>query len=208
MKQKRKQYTIPRRQCMLSDSFESIEDNTLALMMQRGLFNSCWGKLFHVDLAKNHLFPLDSAWGEDTAFVLSCIKKDSRIACCETQSYNYRCSDSGLDMRFDLNKPNYMQKYYKELLAFYDRISADSLDLKKSIEIKVSQEFLRTILALKGQNRTWNEERFYLKSLFSNGKVNNFFKNGCLADDNPWIIKVLSYFTTPLMWQLFLKIKS
>ena len=189
-------------------SVESMEDSILSQMIKRGLLNSCWGKLFRSDLAKSHLFPLGSAWGEDTAFVLSCIAKDSIIACCKTEKYYYRCSETGLDKRFDLNKPNYMQRYYKELLSFCDRISTGEPGLKESIEIKVSQEFLRTILALKGQKKTWKEERFYLNSLFANREVNNYFRTGCLIDNNPWVIKGLSYFTTPLIWQLFLRLKS
>lgn len=187
---------------------QASKESLYSQALQEGLLNTCWGKLYKTSSIHGRTFPEDICWGEDTAFVFSCIQADTRVGFCPCHEYQYRYSDDGLDKRFDLKKPQYMLRYYQEIFLFTDRIQPGGDTWLDAVNIKISQEIMRGIFALMGQKIPVRDKIRYLKTLFSNPRVNHSFSAGTRLDSNPRILKVLSSCPRAGIWLLFVTIKN
>lgn len=179
----------------------------MATAMKEGLLNSCWGKLYRAERFQDLRFSEDILWGEDTAYFLSCLGRTKRIVFAQLYDYNYSYSTTGLAKRFDKRRPEYLQVYYKYLLAFLDQWAKKDDSLYFETSRKISQEILRSIDDLLHRNLTRTEELDYLSTLFSNPSVNRLFTDGACYDDNPTVIKLLSKFPNGNVWKAYLTIR-
>ena len=193
---------------IVEPTMQETKENIYSKALQEGLINTCWGKLYRSSSIAGCSFPKYICWGEDTVFVLSCIQNYTKVAFCTYNEYLYRYSDEGLDKRFDLEKPWYMMRYYQEIFAFTDRILPCEAKWLDAVNIKISQEVLRAIFVLIGQRASVKDKTNYLKTLFSNARVNHSFSAGTQIDDNPFILKILSSNPKVWTWLLFITIKG
>lgn len=180
----------------------------MAQALEEGLLNPCWGKLYRADVIRSLVFPREICWGEDTVFVLKCLRACKKIRFLPQHEYLYRHADDGLDRSFKLEKPGFMLRYYRELFDFTERMLPDSAPWQRAVDIKVSQEILRTIFALSGQDVTPAQKKQYLGMLFSNKAVNRSFCRGVHHDDNPFALKLLSRFPFVALWLAFLSLRD
>lgn len=180
----------------------------MAQALEEGLLNPCWGKLYRADLIRLIAFPREICWGEDTVFVLKCLRACKKIRFLPQQEYLYRHADDGLDRSFKLEKPGFMLLYYRELYDFTEQMLSRSAEWQRAVDIKVSQEILRTIYALSGQKVTLRQKKRYLDMLFSNKTVNLSFCRGIHHDDNPFALKLLSHFPFAAPWLAFLALRD
>ncbi len=186
----------------------AAQTELLTCALQQGLLNPCWGKLYRADAIRGCEFPREICWGEDTVFVLRCLSRASRLCFVPLREYRYRHSNEGLDRRFNMEKPRFMLRYYAELFAFTEQMLPDSAAWQRAMDIKVSQEILRTIFALSGQEVTKQQKKQYLKVLFSDKAVNHCFFRGVQIDDNPAVLKLLARFPTASVWLAFLMLRG
>lgn len=176
--------------------------------LSEGLLNTCWGKLYRAEAVRACFFPEDLSWGEDTVFVLHCLRTDTVVRFAPWNEYLYYYIPSGLDGTFNTKKPIYLLRYYRELFDFTERMLPDSARWQRAVDIKVSQEILRTIFALSGQDVTPAQKKQYLGMLFSNKAVNRSFCRGVHHDDNPFTLKLLSRFPFAAPWLAFLALRD
>lgn len=184
------------------------ETANMATALKEGLLNSCWGKLYRKEIVSKHRFLQDIFWGEDTAFFLSCLCETHNLVFIKKYDYMYRHSMNGLANRFDINKPLYLMTYYRQLSIFLDKWTSKNDLLYCEIVVKISQEMLRTIDVLLSVNLTKDEKKNYLQILFSDMKVNRYFKIGINADNNPSILKILSHFPFVPVWMCYLNLRN
>lgn len=180
----------------------------LAQAMKTGLLNSCWGKLYRHSAISGIRFSEEILWGEDTAFLMDCLCRTKSILFLPSHRYLYTYSTTGLANRFDQQKPRYLQVYYRHLLAFLDDYAAEGDALFAEICIKISQEMLRTVDALRFHGLGQAETNTYLKTLFSDSRINQLFRCGILQDQNPAILKVFSCFPHWAVWKTYLLLRS
>ena len=184
------------------------DDGLMIRALEQGLLNACWGKLYRAQAIQDAAFPKDICWGEDTAFVLACLSKAERIAFAPEHTYRYRHAGDGLDRSFNLAKPGYMLRYYRELFAFSQRMFPHCARWQQAVDIKVSQEVLRTVFALSGQKVTRRQKKQYLDVLFSDRAVNQRFTRGVSTDGNPGLLKLLARFPAASVWMAFLALRD
>lgn len=183
----------------------SVEN--MAAAMQAGLLNSCWGKLYRTELFRDLRFSEAILWGEDTAYLMLCLCRTKRIVFAPLYDYFYTYSTTGLAKRFDIRHPEYLQVYYEYLRAFLDQWAQKNDPLYCETARKISQEILRSVNDLLGRQLTRQEERNYLRTLFSNPSVNRLFADGVSFDDNPVVVKLLSRFPKESVWKVYLNIR-
>lgn len=181
--------------------------NKFALAIKEGTLNSCWAKLYNREVVKNIRFSEQISWGEDTAFLLSCLCKTNKVAFDASHEYVYTFSTIGLANRFDKRKPIYLSVYYKYLLAFWEHWSGKQDELYDAISIKISQEILNTINALVDNVLDSSDQKLYIKTLFTDKKINELFMNGVSLDDNPFILRVFSRFPNEIIWSRYVKLR-
>lgn len=175
--------------------------DNMAKAMKQGLLNSCWGKLYRSEAIREIRFSEKILWGEDTAYLLSCLCKTNKLVFSPSYGYLYTFSTSGLANRFDKMKPFYLGTYYKQLIVFLDRWAEQGDSLYHEVSIKISQEILRTIDALIDHRLSRKEEKEYLSTLFDHPQVNRLFSHGVKFDYNPAILKFLSTFPAQMIWR-------
>ena len=181
------------------DKADSLPAVTWSLLLKQGLINSVWGKAFRKRMIESCFFSETSSWGEDTAFLLKAISPECIVCFDPKKNYIYRFSETGLDRRFDMNKPKYMQEYYSVLLDFTKSFFGNDKAWNDAVNLKVSQEMLRSIFGLvnTGENVRVKD---YLKQLFGCREINRRFTKGALLDDNPLILKIASFVYAPYFW--------
>lgn len=179
--------------------------DNMAMAMKQGLLNSCWGKLYRREAIQEFRFSEKTLWGEDTAYLLSCLCKTNKVVFHPSCGYLYTYSTSGLANRFDKMKPYYLGVYYKQLISFLERWTTAGDPLYNEGSVKISQEILRTVDALIDHRLSAKEEKAYLHTLFYNPQVNRLFSYGVRLDDNPAVLKILARFPNQMIWRGYVK---
>lgn len=179
----------------------------MAIAMKEGLLNSCWAKLYRRDVFGDLRFSKEILWGEDTAYLMSCLCRTNRIAFACFHDYLYSFSMSGLANRFDKRKPDYLAVYYQQLIRFLIQRAQKGDPLYTETAIKISQEMLRTIDALLDKKLPATEEKQYLDTLFANPEVNRLFSIGAETDKNPAVLKLLSKLPCAIIWKGYIGLR-
>lgn len=179
----------------------------IAVAMKEGLLNSCWAKLYRRDTFEELRFTENISWGEDTAYLMSCLCRTNRVVFDCSHDYLYSYSMSGLANRFDKRKPDYLAVYYTHLIRFLIQWAHKGDPLYTETAIKISQEMFRTIDVLIDMRLTVAEERQYLHMLFINQEVNRLFSFGAKVDKNPTVLKLLAKFPNVIIWNGYIRLR-
>lgn len=183
-------------------------DECFSRALATGILNTCWGKLFRRDAIQGCCFDETISWGEDTVFVLNCLRAGTVVRFSTWNEYLYYYTPGGLEGTFNIKKTTFLIRYYRELFEFSQRMFSNSECWQRAVDIKVSQEILRIIFALSGQKVTLRQKKQYLDVLFSDKAVNRRFTRGVALDDNPGFLKLLARFHTASVWMAFLAVRD
>jgi hypothetical protein len=146
--------------------------------------------------------------GEDTVYVLDALCAADRISFSDIKAYRHFSNPDSLDNRFDSKKPYYMNLYYSCLFSFEDRFGIAGQEWAKARNSKISNEIIHTINSLVFSEVNEQETREFLRTLLSNNKIKVFFREGMLAEKNPFWLKLFASVNSVSAWRLYIAIRK
>ena len=162
--------------------------NLWARSLRLGLLNSTWGKLFSKDLINDIKYNEEMNYGEDTVFLINCLRKAKFIEWSNACGYYYFLG-GGLSVKQDVKISEYIPRYLEELYKFTEQYFIDDNEWVDALSDKISNEILSYIVNMSRYVDTGNVCKL-IDNLLINSKTKSLIKRWIKNENNKlrWLI--------------------